>query len=122
MDNPSDLAAVYKAFQLSCGPRGYVNGYVEWSSRGHANTQRNLSHLGLTPEGAWELAVEFVRQGGQIVQCAQTRQEYSDLEYYYKAVFPFDGLPRGVFVELILVQDDPDDPIVHIVNAHPQGV
>ena len=62
------------------------------------------------------------RQGGKIVQIPESREEYRDYAYYYKVVFPFDGLPRGIFVEIIAVQCDLDDPIVHIVNAHPQGV
>ena len=122
MDNPSELSVVYKAFQMSWGPGGYVSGFVDWGPKGYANTQRNLARLGLTPEGAWELAVDFVRQGGQITQRTEKRREYCDREYYYRVVFPFDGVPRGIFVELVVVQDDPDDPIVHIVNAHPQGV
>ena len=39
----------------------------------------------------------------------------------YRAVVPVAGLfPKGLFIEVRLFDDDPQDPWVEIVNAHPQ--
>ena len=51
MHDPEEQALVAKAFQMAVGARGYVTGYVEWDEKGAHNARRNLSELGLTPEG-----------------------------------------------------------------------
>lgn len=54
------------------------------------------------------------------MQVRETREEFRNYRYYYKAILPLDGFNRGVFVEMVLVDDDPDFPTVALVNAHPQ--
>jgi hypothetical protein len=121
MDDAEEYALVVKAFQLACGAHGYVTGYVEWSERGANDSRRNLSELGLTPEGIRELAIEHVRAGGPIVQVRET-EEGRDRPYYYKIILAVPGVPQGVFVKIRLIDEDPDDPAVLLVSAHRQGV
>ena len=51
-------------------------------------------------------------------QVAEKRPEYQDRPFYYKVVLPLADLPRGLFVEIVLDDEDPDLPVVRIVNAH----
>jgi hypothetical protein len=67
MDDPGEHALVVKAFQLARGAHGYVTGYVEWSEQGANDSRRNLSELGLTPEGIRDLTIEHVRAGAPII-------------------------------------------------------
>ena len=50
----------------------------------------------------------------------EKRPEYDDRRFYYRAIIPVVGLPRGLFVEIILDDDDAELPCVRIVNAHEQ--
>ncbi len=121
MDDPGEHTLIVKAFQLARGAHGYVTGYVEWSERGAHDSRRNLSEIGLTPEGIRELAIEHVRAGRPIIQVRET-EEGRDRPYYYKIIFSVPGVPPGVFVKIRLSDDDPDDPAVLLVSAHRQGV
>ncbi len=122
MEDPNELVLVYKALALARGANGYVTGYVEWCNDYEAeNSRRKLSDHGLTPEGIkWEV-IDFVAAGGRVEQKQETREGF-DYPYYYKVVLPIDGIPGGVFVEMRLVDEDADDPVVYIVSAHRQGV
>jgi len=85
---------------------------------------------GPTPEGIRRLLHNFVSGGGRLDQRQEARPDwlqanadrpayYRDL--WYRAVVPVPGLiPNGLFVEVRLFDDDPQDPWVEIVNAHPQ--
>ena len=42
------------------------------------------------------------------------------IAFYYKVILPVPGLLQGLFVELVLTDDDADVPSVMIVNAHEQ--
>ncbi len=77
---------------------------------------------GLAPSAIKQLLKEFVAVGGLVVQKPEGRPGHRDhYRFYYKAIIPFDGCPRGLFVEFVLADDDPDFPVVHLGNAHPQG-
>ena len=63
----------------------------------------------------------FVATGGEVTQVDETREHWLDqYRHWYKAVLPLPSFRRGVFVELRLVDEDEEVPIVHLVNAHPQ--
>jgi hypothetical protein len=64
--------------------------------------------------------VEYVAAGGAVIQVVEKRPEYSDRRFYYKVIVPMVGLPRGLFVEIVLDDDDPDVPSVLLVSAHEQ--
>jgi hypothetical protein len=50
----------------------------------------------------------------------ETRPEYEDRPFYYKAIIPVPEFRHGLFVEIVLDDDDPDLPTVRLVNAHEQ--
>ncbi len=111
----AELALVNQA--LTSG----LSNCVEWLNDRTAIRIRNDKELqGLTPEGIKAELLAFIAGGGSIQQVAETRPEYSHYDYYYKAIVPVSGFPRGLFVEMILSDDDPDVPRVSLVNAHPQ--
>jgi hypothetical protein len=56
-----------------------------------------------------------------VLQRLEEREPWrSQYEHYYMVVVPHQALAKGLFVEMILVDDDPELPVVHIVNAHAQ--
>jgi hypothetical protein len=121
MDDLAEYALVVKAFQMAVGARGYVTGYVEWDEKEARNARRNLSEFGLTPEAVREMVIDFVQGGGSISQQKETRENHPDFRFYYKIILTVAGLPRGVFVEMRLIDEDPNNPAVLIVGAHRQG-
>ena len=120
MDDSQELTLVRKAFALARG----ASGYVEWcDDRAVAVAREKLADLnGLTPEAVRTRAIDYVNDGGAIIPVVETRPEWSDFRYYYKVILPVEDFPRGVFVETRLIDEDPNDPVVHIVSAHRQGV
>ncbi|HEY2156594.1 MAG TPA: hypothetical protein VGH33_13265 [Isosphaeraceae bacterium] len=115
MDDPAEHALVLRAL----GSR--LSNCVVWKNDLTSLRVRNDPDLkGLTPEGIKRELLAFVAGGGEIVQVREARGEYRDYRYYYKAILPLDGFDRGVFVEIVLVDDDQDFPMVALVNAHPQ--
>jgi hypothetical protein len=78
----------------------------------------------MTPEGIRQLLRQFVLDGHALAIRQETRQEYlaesPDDPFWYRAIILVPGLPRGLFVEVKLVDDDPAEPWVEIVSAHRQ--
>jgi hypothetical protein len=65
--------------------------------------------------------IDFVHAGGEVKQAEEKRPEYRDsYRFYYRAIVPSEGMPRELFVEFVLSDDDADCPCVLLVNAHPQ--
>ncbi|MGC8639831.1 MAG: hypothetical protein ACP5XB_08160 [Isosphaeraceae bacterium] len=121
MVDPQEHALVVRAFDLSVGPRGYVGGFVEWDGDQEMIAAR-ADLGGLTPKAIRRMTIDFVRDGGRIDQRVEERENHLDFAFYYRVIVPAEGFPRGIFVELRLVDDDPGAPVVHIVSAHRQGV
>jgi hypothetical protein len=75
-------------------------------------------------------AVNNARGGGRIDESREGRADrlqanadqpgyYRD--FWYRAVVPVPDLfPNGLFIEVRLFDEDPQDPWVEIVNSHPQ--
>jgi hypothetical protein len=62
---------------------------------------------------------EHVMAGGAIDQQKETRPEWDFHDYHYDLRIPIEG--RSVYIETRLIYDnpdDPDDPIIHVVNLH----
>jgi hypothetical protein len=102
---------------LCCG----LSNVIHWKNealRQRVRGDANLQGLGLN--AIQELLVEWVRDGGgEVRQYPETRPEWRDQqEYWYEVVVPVEGLPRDLFVELTLTDDDADCPEVTIVNCH----
>jgi hypothetical protein len=115
--DPDELKLVHLAVTLS-----HVTGCCEWDEKAARRFGSQPPLPNLTPEGVTQLLHEYVvNQGGEIIQAEEKREEYSDRPFYYKVVIPVEGLRRGLFVELVLDDDDADCPVVRIVNAHEQG-
>ncbi len=61
------------------------------------------------------------RSGGKISQVHETREgRREDYRFYYKAIIAVDDLPLPLFVEMRLIDDDPEYPVVALVNCHLQ--
>ena len=59
---------------------------------------------------------DHLQAGGTIDQTRETRPEWNDRPFHYDFRLVIDGRP--VYIETILVDDDPTDPTVHIVSMH----
>lgn|SRR5579884_3519765 len=99
-----------------------VTGDCEWEERAARRVRRDAQMKGFTPEAIQEmLRAHVVAQGIRAIeQRPETRQEYSDRRFYYRVVVPAQEFRHGLFVELVLVDEDPEAPAVRIVNAHEQ--
>ena len=116
--DPVELALVVKAISLAQNTRGCC----EWNERAARRIRQQPPCQGMTPEGIRELLLDHVNNHrGQILQVEERREEYREHRFYYKAIIPVAGLRRGLFVEMVLGDDDPEFPAVEIVNAHEQG-
>ncbi|MSQ93463.1 MAG: hypothetical protein EXR98_02780 [Gemmataceae bacterium] len=73
----------------------------------------------LSPRSLGRLMHESVLGGNEIDQQKETRPEWSVHDFHYDLRFAIDG--RLVYIETRLIYDDPDDPdnpIIHVVNIH----
>jgi hypothetical protein len=108
-----------------------VFGQIQWDDRADERARSNAELQGLTPEGIRRLLHEFVCGGGRLDERVEARPEWLEANadkpaYYrdcwYRALVPVSDLfPNGLFIEVRLFDDDPQDPWVEIVNAHPQS-
>lgn len=57
-----------------------------------------------------------VNAGGEIDEVKESRPEWSDRWFHYDFRIPIEG--RLLYIEMILIEDDPDDPTVHVVSIH----
>lgn len=65
-----------------------------------------------------KLMHDYLQAGGRPDQVRERRPEYNDRDYHYDFRLPIAGRPRLVYVETILVDDDPSDATLHIVSMH----
>jgi len=71
---------------------------------------------GLTLKHVAETMHDYFQQGEVIDQVSETRLEWSAWPFHYDFRFQLAG--RDVYVETILIDDDPEDPTIHIVSIH----
>jgi hypothetical protein len=57
-----------------------------------------------------------VLAGGVIDQVRERRPEYNDRDYHYDFRLSWAGRP--LYIETVLVDDDPTDPTIDIVSIH----
>jgi hypothetical protein len=91
-----------------------VTGYVTWSRLAREWVERNLE--GHTVRGVGREMFEHLEAGGEIDQVKETREEYLEHEHHYDFRIRIGG--RLVYLETRLDQEDPDEPVIHVVNAH----
>ncbi len=113
-DDPQELDLVHKAIGLA-----HVGGCLVWNEKEEKKLRAQPPITDLFPDEVTDLLVDFVKSGGVIEQVKEKRPHWQDRrQYWYKAKIPFDGLPKGLFVEFWLSDDDPDCPTVELVNYH----
>jgi hypothetical protein len=59
---------------------------------------------------------KFLTSGGIIDQVWETRPQWNQWPFHYDFRFPIGG--REVYLEVVLQDDDPSDPTIHIVSIH----
>jgi hypothetical protein len=97
-----------------------MGGCVEWHPREADRVRTEMRRHRLTPEGILVRTIMHVRNGGVVEQRAENRPNWKhEREYYYRVVLPMPDLfPKGLFVEILLHDSDPDLPEALLVNAH----
>jgi hypothetical protein len=98
-------------------------GDFEWiSRREELRLAGDLENCGFTPTEIKRITREWVRCGGAVLCKWEERGEYLHGRdfFYWVIVEGIDEFPDGFYVELQLTDDDPEDPIVHLLNAHPE--
>ncbi len=116
--DPGELALVIKA--VTCG----TTGCCEWEDSAMERFRRFSPVRSLDPESLRGMLTHSVSSGTPVIQVEETREVWKKRRFfnrfYYKVLVPITGLTHGLFVELVLMDDDPDVPSVVIVNAHEQ--
>jgi hypothetical protein len=74
--------------------------------------------LGCDLRAIAKLMHDHLQAGGWPDQVRERRPEYNDRDYHYDFRLPIPGQQRVVYIETILVDDDPSDPTIHIVSMH----
>lgn len=92
----------------------YVTGYVEWKDLARDWILANLD--GIKPRWVAELMWQHVQAGGEIDQVPERRPEWSDYDYHYDLRLRIAD--RLLYIETVLLDDDPDDPTIRIVSIH----
>src|SRR5262245_37450797 len=80
---------------------------LEWAGK-------NLK--GFTLKALAKVLHDHVQAGGEIDQIREARPEYNDRDYHYDLRVFWAG--RRIYIETILVDDDPTDLTLHIVSIH----
>lgn len=114
MDGPkTDL--VKTAILSSC------TGDFKWvNDKEQGRAESNAQNLGLTGVFIRKKVQEWVASGGKISVHNEEREGYrAERDFYYSVIMDLEGFQNGLFVEIILTQSDPSDPIAAIVSAHP---
>ena len=114
--NPEELELVRKALTL-----GY-DGCVEWDTDVVERLREELAKHSLGLIGVKKHVIEHVRNGGTVTQKKETREGWIERrEYWYRVIVPLPMVfKKGLFVEIELVDADPELPEIELVNAHEQ--
>jgi hypothetical protein len=96
----------------------------DWISDKEANRVTNdASNRWLTATAIRELARDFIKNGGEIKCTPEKREPYKDRRHFHYDIvisgFP-DDFPHGLYVEMELNDPDENEPVVKLLNAHPE--
>lgn len=97
-------------------------GDFEWiTDRELLRTSSDPRNRGLTGSEIRALTLAWVLGGGAIYAEPEVREDYRSQRdfWYYVVIEGIEEFSQGLFVEMQLTDNDPKDPIVHILNAHP---
>lgn len=89
-------------------------GYVEWKDVAREWVRKQLDNMPL--RAVAEQMHNHVAAGGEIDQVPERRPAWSGHDFHYDLRFEIAG--RRLYVETLLLDDDPDDPIIHVVSIH----
>lgn len=89
-------------------------GYITWKKIARQWVEQNLE--GWTTRSVGEEMFCYFQAGGDIDQTRETRPEWSQQCYHYDFRIEIGG--RLLYIETILIEDDPDDPTIHVVSIH----
>jgi len=92
----------------------YVTDYVTAKDVALEWAGKNLP--GFSLKDLAKLMNQHVLDGGVVDQVRERRPEYSDRDYHYDFRLSWAG--RFIYIETVLVDDDPADPTIHIVSIH----
>lgn len=96
-----------------------TTGDCEWSDSADRKRRSDPSLSGFTTKGITTLLRDHIAQGGSIDRRTERRSEYPQ-DCWYRIIVPVEQFKHGLFVEIILVDEDPDAPSVQIVSVHEQ--
>jgi hypothetical protein len=95
---------------------------ANWNYTGYV-TAKDLAldwiakHLGgLALKDVAKAMHDFLQQGGAIDQIRETRPEWDHWPFHYDFRLPLGG--RDLYIEVLMQDDDPRDPTVHVVSIH----
>ena len=89
-------------------------GYVTWKPIARQWLEQNME--GMTTRSVSEEMFHFFAAGGEIDQVRETRPQWSEHRFHYDFRMEIGG--RLLYIETILVEDDPDDPTIYVVSIH----
>ena len=108
--DPDILAQFRQALQL-----WDVTGYIVWTRGALERLHDQMD--GYTIREVGRLMYEHVVGGGEIDQVKESRHEFSEYAFHYDFRFAIER--RLMYIETRLIDDDPDDPVICVVNIHP---
>jgi hypothetical protein len=91
-----------------------VTGYVTWKPRAEDWILANLEDVSAREVAG--LMYEHVQAGGVVDQVPERRPEWNDYDYHYDLRLVIQGRMR--YIETLLLDQDPDDPTILVVNIH----
>lgn len=97
-----------------------TTGDCRWKESLEERVRSDSSMMGLTPEAITALLRDYVGRGGRIDRRADPYPEEHSQDYWYRVIVPVEGFTHGLFVKIILLDDDPEAPAVRIVSVHEQ--
>jgi hypothetical protein len=109
LTDPSILAKFRQALS-----QWQFTGYVTGKPIARKWVEQNLE--GWTTRAIAEEIFGFLDRGGEIDQTPETRPEWSSRRFHYDFRTEIGG--QLLYIETVLVEDDPDDPTVHVVSVH----
>ena len=99
-------------------------GQIQWKDSALRRLRDDEEMVSFTASGIRSELRAFVLQGNSLTVRNETRAEwledYPDDPHWYRAILPVAEFPKGLFVEVKLVDDADDDPWVEIVSVHRQ--
>jgi hypothetical protein len=64
------------------------------------------------------LLIDYVVDGNGLIEQRKEDRTERQRRFWYRANVPVPGFRQRLFVEIILVDEDPESPAVELVSAH----